>query len=127
MLWFLGDNFMARSFRNHYKRRDPGKDKAHYVKNNFEFMAHCGSRWSSSNENMLSRLRSSLASGINQQKSGLLPKYIVVVLDDDLITFLDFKEEGIATLLGTWIEWLVKEFTALIQERKNQVPEKSKN
>ena len=87
---------------------------------------HCGSRWSSNNENMLSRLRSSLATGIAQQKSGLLPKYIVVVLDDDLITFLDFKEEGVATLLGTWIKWLAKEFTSLIQERKDQVPKKSK-
>ena len=127
MLWVLGDNFTARSFRSHYKNQIPTRCNTHFIKENYEYMAHCSSRWSSTNENMLSRIRNSLVSGLNQQKTGLLPKYIIVVLDDDLITFLNFKEEGMATLLGTWIDWLVKEFNTLIESRKKQIPKKSYN
>ena len=64
---------------------------------------------------------------LNSRKDGLLPKYIVIVLDDDLITHLNFNEEdGTATLLGSWIEWLAKELESLLQERWKQLPEKSK-
>ena len=89
-------------------------------------MAHCNSRWSSVNENMISRIRNSFVAGLNQKcAAGLLPKYVLVVLDDDLITFLDFKEEGVATLLGTWIEWLCTELLSLVDKRKSQLPAKS--
>ena len=126
MLWFLGDNFLARSFRGHYKKQMPLGTSKHHIKENYEFPPHCSSRWSSANENMILRIRNSLVTGLNQQKNGILPKYIVVVLDDDLITFLDFKHDGVATLLGTWVEWLAKEFNDVIKLRKDQLPKKVK-
>ena len=53
--------------------------------------------------NMLARLQNSFAAGLNQtKKEALLPRYIIIVLDDDLITFLDYSKEGTTTLLGTW-------------------------
>ena len=128
-VWFLGDNFLARSFRNHYRKQTPpssGPVTEHFIKENFEFGAHCSSRWSSANENMLQRIRNSLVTALNQEKSGVFPKFIIVVLDDDLITFLDFKHEGVATLLGSWVSWLVKEFDEIIKTRNGQLPLKLK-
>ena len=55
-----------------------------------------------------------------------MARYIIVVLDDDLISYLDFAEDGMATLLGTWIEWLASAFRDLIQQRLKQLPDKSK-
>ena len=63
---------------------------------------------------------------VNSQKSSLLLMYILVVLDDDLISYLDFKREGLATLLGTWVEWLVKELSEIVKTRLSQLPLKSR-
>ena len=67
---------------------------------------------------------SSLSS--SRAKNGVLPKYIVVILDDDLIDYLNFKAEGAATLMGTWIEWLTGELQSLINDRISQLPVKCK-
>ena len=123
-LWFVADNFIARTFRAHFQKYQP-KNGDLYAKNNFEITPHCNSRFASAQGNMLERLQNCLAAAINGNKDGLLPKYIVVVLDDDLIKFLGFMEEGVATLLGTWMEWIAKQFGDLIQKRLEQLPVKS--
>ena len=52
---------------------------------------------------------------------------MVFVLEDDLISFLNCKvADGVATIYGTWIEWLVKEVNAAINTRLEQLPLKSK-
>ena len=122
-MWIVGDNFTAKSYRAHFKLVT---GRTFYIKENFEFSAFCNSRFNSANLNMLSRLQNTLAMAMNRTKTGLLPKYILVILDDDLITYLDFKQEGVATLLGSWIEWLVREFNKVIKARKEQVPMKCK-
>ena len=126
LLWFLGDNFMVKSYRNHFKKV---ADKDLYVKQFFEYGAFCSSRFSCANENMLSRLQNSLAAGLNQKHKMQppLPDYIIVVLDDDLISYLDFNANGAngaATLLGSWVQWLVEEFNKLIATRLEQIPSK---
>ena len=123
MLWFFRDNFTARWYRTHFKKKS--KD-TFFIKQNFEVSAHCNSRWASANENMISRIRNSFAAAVSQQKSGLLPKYVIVVLDDDLITFMNFAIEGLATLLGTWVEWLVSELKSIVNDRLDQVPPRCK-
>ena len=48
---------------------------------------------------MLARIQNVLVSALNGSKHGIFPKYIVVVLDDDIISFLDCKtSDGVATL-----------------------------
>ena len=118
---------MARSFRNHYKKRNPTGDSIkHSIKEFYEYDVHCNSRWSSANSNMLSHIRNSLVTGMNKGSAGTLPRYIIIVLDGDLITYLDYKHEGVTTLLGMWIEWLVAEFSEIIKVHQNQLPGKSK-
>ena len=57
-----------------------------FMKNNFEVAAQCGSQFACANQNMLARIQNSLAQGLN--KSLYLPKYILFVLDIDLIEHL---------------------------------------
>ena len=76
---------------------------------------------------MLARIHRSLVNSINSNKQGFLPKYYLFVLYDDLITYLDYcHEDGLATLLGTWVEWLANEPEKLIKTRRDEVPDKSK-
>ena len=56
----------------------------------------------------------------------MLPKYILVVLDDDLIEFLKFEGVGMSQMLGHWLTWLMKEFKSLIDKRKGLLPAKAK-
>ena len=111
---------MAKSYRNHFKL----KEGEFFVKKLFDYAAYCNSRYTSANENILARLQNALASGLNFKKDTRLPTYIVVILDDDLIFFMNFQGEGLATLLGSWVEWLTKEFNQLISLRKKQLPDR---
>ena len=47
-------------------------------------------------------------------------------MDQDLISFLNYNEEGAATLLGTWVEWIADQFDSLVKQRLQQVPDKAK-
>ena len=41
-VWFLGDNFVASTFRPAFKKV---KEYQFFTKKHFEFMAHCGSKF----------------------------------------------------------------------------------
>ena len=124
VVWIVGDNFAARSYRTHCKK---ATNKDLYIKDNFEYIPFINSRYSSSNSNMLAHIQNTFVSAFNQTKDKLLPKYIVMVFDDDLITYLGFKRgDGVATLLGSWVEWLVKEFNEAIAKRLEQLEHRFK-
>ena len=108
VVWIVGDNFAARLYRTHFKK---ATSKDLYIKNNLEYIPFINSRYSSSNSNMLAHIQNTFVSAFNKTKDKLLPKYIVMVFDDDLITYLGFKRgDGVATLLGSWVEWLEEGF-----------------
>ena len=91
-----------------------------YIKANFEVSVFCKSRHDSKDTNMLSRLRSTIARAINDKIR--LPKYILLVLDDDLVDHLGVP---IHKLLGTWIEWLANTFKEMFTNRKEVLPNKA--
>ena len=89
-----------------------------YTKTNFHVEAFCSSRFSDKNENLLSRLQISFATAINNSK--WLPDYVVVVLDNDLIDYIGFKNCGATTFYGKCLEWIFESFNKLII-RKNEL------
>ena len=59
----------------------------------------------------------------NAIKSGVvLPRFIVMVLDDDIIDYLSFKGEGVASVHGEMLEWLVQNINNLIITQKELLP-----
>ena len=74
---------------------------------------------------MLARIQNSFANALSACKKGGLPKYVIFVFDDDLISFLDYKHsDGLASMLGEWIQWLVKQIQQLLTERMSQLSSK---
>ena len=69
---------------------------------------------------MLVRLQNTFALAVNSNIS--LPKYMLVILDEDLIEFLGYREAGMSQMLGRWIHWLIKELEEVISLRKKQLP-----
>ena len=121
----MGDNFTAISYRKHFKYLMDQKSSRMYCADNFEVTSYCNSRFNSNNTNILARIQNSLASALNKNK--WLPKYIALVLDDDLIKYLDCHRKGISTMYGTWLEWLVKEVNALVKAKWSILPRKARS
>ena len=69
--------------------------------------------------NMLVRMRNILVSTINKEK--FLPKYIIFVIEDDLIKFM--KNE---TNYKRALEWLMQEHIDILLKTKQIMPEKAK-
>ena len=56
----------------------------------------------------------------------LLPKAIVVILDDDLIDDIDWYRPGFSFTVGRIVEWLFNKFHRLITAHKEKLPSKSR-
>ena len=119
-LWFIGDTFVATTYREHFKKE---REYNFFCKENFEVSAYCRSRQSEKDQNIIRRIKNSLIGGLN--KHWKLPKYIVVVLETDLIEFVDYTNFGISTLYGDLLEGIVKGFIDIINTRKTQLPKKA--
>ena len=113
---------MVKSYRSHFLLHSD--NEGCYIKSTYEYRNFCNSRFSSANENMMIRLQNTMASALN--KCEHLPKYVLVILDDDIITFTEYLGPGVSSLLGSYITWIVKEFRKLVEDKKNALPAKVK-
>ena len=113
---------MASTYRDSYKNINTTTD--YHTKENFEIAAFCQSKYENAETNMLSRLRNSLITGINEKTK--LPRFIVVVLDNDLIEYIEYAGQGASTLLGNCVEWICEQFVEVIGIAKDALPQKAK-
>ena len=118
-LWLVGDNFMAKTYRDHVRNRSAD----FFMKKYFEVLPFCNSRYNSNNRNFLSRLYNTMAHAVKEKVK--LPRYIVIVLDNDIIDELSYFGYGMCTLMGEWIDFLAKNFKELCDERKKSLPLKA--
>ena len=55
----------------------------------------------------------------------MLPQYVVVILEDDVIKYLDYTEYGDSAGYKEVISWFCKEFQAIAKGFKARIPEKA--
>ena len=124
-IWFISDDFGVRSFDQYvYSKRD-GQNKNWYIVENFEISGFLNNRYHSLDENILSRLRNSLVNACMEQC--LLPKYIVTVLDDDVIsTYFANEIYGMSHNMGKMVHWLMDEYHKIVEAQKDYLPSKAK-
>ena len=120
-LWLVGDNFMSSTYREHFMKRRG----TWFMKDEFELGTFCNSRFASNNTNILSRILNTFVNAVNKRVK--LPKVLIFLLDADLIEDMDLGYDVTITaiLFGTWLEWLVAETNAVIEERIKQLPQKA--
>ena len=121
-LWIIGDDFVHGSARVNFKRRN---ETASYSARNFEIVIEARNAFSSHNYNQLSRLRNSLIKAINE--CDRLPKYILVILEDDIIRETNFADCGLAQYYERELRWLISEFRKSIDTIKDMLPNKAKS
>ena len=120
-LWFVGDNFVSRCYRQFFKNApETGK----YVKEKFEVSVYCNSRFISNELNIIIRMKTALLTAI--EKKIKLPKYVVIVLENDVVEYARYNGSGISGILGRYTEGLTAAIQKIIQAQKEQLPLKAK-
>ena len=124
-IWIIGDNFTRNTIHDHLKgiKKSDGTPNTYlycnYEVRDFSSSPLCGIR------NILSRLKSCLIGALNEHAS--LPKMVVFVLDDDLIT--NVKEDSRLTIRQHYdilLNGLLRMVYRAIQTYKDLLPQKSK-
>ena len=118
--WLFGDNFLASTYRECFLKAEDDW----FIKKYFKVDKFCNSRFTSTNQNILSRLQITFVKAIEEKVK--LPKVIIVMLHSDLISELAAEESMPATVIGTCLEWLVKEMAAALKQHKEDLPPKAK-
>ena len=92
----------------------------------YEVKVFSGYKNKDKNPSYLARMSNQLTHAITERK--LLPKAIVVMMEDDLIVSLNSftNDAGISDLFKDTITWLVSAFTETITEYHNLLPPKAK-
>ena len=73
--------------------------------------------------NILNRIRNLVVEAINAEV--LLPKAIVIVLNDDMLDALDHYQTGISISIGRMVEWEVNEIHSIVAKHKENLPSRS--
>ena len=122
-IWFLSDEFGFKSYQKYYYHRDPENFNG-YVKYRFEMSAYLNNKSNSIDTNLISRMRHLMVGAITAQVC--LPKLIMIVPDDDFITYLNFDGEAASQLYGKLLDWLMMQHDRLIATQKEYLPQKAK-
>ena len=72
----------------------------------------------------LGRLRNILTKSLESHKK--FPKYIIFVIEDDLLRCINFNKSGVSEIYGEILKWLTSQVRDLILKRKNDLPLRSK-
>ena len=121
-MWLLGDEFLTKAV-GHFLQGKQESDENVFMKNNFDI------KWYASNnldlqKAVIGRLRDQLKKAIKEQK--LLPKLIIVILDDNIITNMKSKGYGISEAYGCLIHWAAEKFNHVISSYKDKLPKRCK-
>ena len=125
-VWILGDEFAYKYYHQYYKENKHEGKHMTYLFEHFEVKDLLSTRYSN-DRNVLSRLRNSLITALNQYYP--VPRLIAVVMDDDITRYIDSrdKEDLVLTVeIGTIVEWITREFERAILSFKDYLPDKAK-
>ena len=108
------------TFRKYFKKASD----EYFLKENFEVLPFCSSRFSDHNTNVVSRILNSFVVAINGKT--YLPSYILLILDADLIDFMQYKKYGVSSLYSMWIEFLAKQLIETIDQKHGLLPKNAR-
>ena len=123
-IWFIGDSFLNTSFQQYFMDVHLPNGKMGYILAHYDYL-ECYSLLEDIDleMNVLAKLRNQLVAAINTEV--LLPKAIIIVLDDDIMDALNYYDSGITQAIGRIIEWLAGEFHKSVNNHKQSLQSKS--
>ena len=121
-IWFVGDEFMSRSFTEHFKRYRNANKEGHFTMIQFEVIDYATTRYSSSLREVIPRIINLTGKAIEDNK--LLPLAIVFVLDMDVIKQLNLPNKPEYEELKMLMEHMLQKIHRLCMGYKENLPEK---
>ena len=118
-VWILGDNFVAETYRKNFKKATG----EFFLKEQYDVLPFCSSRYNDRNSNMLSQIQHSFTTALNSKN--YLPADVIVFLDDDLIEYLQYKKFKVASLYGHWLEYIAKVLHEMLLKKLQLLPVKA--
>ena len=122
-IWLVGDHFLRENFdilqdlRNSMTTKTSIKDQLYiYLFYNVVLYFASGT---SRIRSLMARVLNSIIEGLNCKER--LPKYVVILLDKDLIESLDYFDFGISEALEECVFWLIKEVNKLFEIRRDDI------
>ena len=73
---------------------------------------------------LIGRLRNIMVTALNDNVK--LPKYIILVIEDDIIRCVNFDKPGVSTVFRIGLKWLADELHDLVINGKKVLPHKAK-
>ena len=129
-LWIFGDNFVSESsdflrrlFRMKSNTSEVPAPKS-YIANNFEVSVFANSANKTHMRSTLGRLRNLIMAAIKIKE--LLPKYIIIIIENDLIRCVKYRKPGIFDIFGRILRWLADEFHQAVMDWKSALPSRAK-
>ena len=120
---------MSRTFAQYFQDAYQSDNKVGYIRAHYDVTSECNARIGRIGDknnlgNILNKLKYALIDCITSQV--LLPKAIIMVLEDDLLKEINHFKPGISEALGRTIEWIVNQFHRVITSHKETLPSKSR-
>ena len=122
-LWLIGDEFAFNSYHDHFRQRRNELKPSSFTFSNFEVTEFLSSRYSSNIRNVLARIKNNLVRGLDGKR--ILPKLIVIVLDDDLTKYVR-SDKGAEVHITKMVTWLMKQYERVISIYTEGLPNKAK-
>ena len=119
-IWILGDDLPSCTYETNFARVKPEG----YAISNYEVQDFSNNKFTTINPNMISRIRNLMAQAIKEQV--LLPKFIVIVPDDDIIKYVNFSNFGVSEAYGRLINHIMVEHNRLLETQMEFLPEEIK-
>ena len=123
-VWILGDVFMAHSYKQFFKNARSPNGNLGYLSAHYDISSFFYSYDDNPQGNVLNRLVNLLIMAIGEET--LLPKAIIIVLNDDIMDELNHYTTGITISIGKMIEWLMNQIHNIITRYKEKLPSKSR-
>ena len=118
-------DFMLKSYAQYFQNAFGDNGKLGYIKAHYDTTGYCQGQTKAINNNILSRVCNVLVMAINKEVDLLLPKVILVVLENDILNAANHYNPGISLLCGKLMEWLANQFHRIITAHKERLPSKS--
>ena len=121
-LWILGDAFFRSIFATLQNMKSAAdsfnKKNIPYIYNKYNILPFSKSTLVSPH-NMLIRVGKALEEAFSQKWH--LPKYILVLLDEDVLKMINMEEQGLTKQIDRCVNWIARQIDTAIEDRTNKL------
>ena len=129
-LWIIGDQFCGSSCLPFFMNSPASQSS--YIKSNFEVSVFFNTDYMKTStfvhntdiKNRIARLHNTVVKAMRTR--GILPKFIIFLLEDDIIDYLNYNDYGVSEMYGRIMEYVLREINSSINEFRSMLPSKAK-